>query len=104
MRQDMYGMTTHIAKVCMNWVSLPILLVVSSAEKINIPLLAFAPENLVSRDGFGSLVPRQLAHLHTPVLTYRILPRFAVASIIYLKPPYAIGSVPSLLNHAIAYR
>ena len=25
----------------------------------------FAPENLVSRDGFGSPVPRQPAHLHT---------------------------------------
>ena len=28
-------------------------------------LSAFAPENLVSRDGFGSSVPRQPAHLHT---------------------------------------
>ena len=27
-------------------------------------LSAFAPKNLVSRDGFGSPVPRQLAHLH----------------------------------------
>ena len=25
----------------------------------------FAPENLVSRDGFGSSVPRQPAHLHS---------------------------------------
>ena len=33
---------------------------------MNISLSAlFAPENLVSRDGFGSLVPRQPAHLHT---------------------------------------
>ena len=30
---------------------------------------AFAPENLVSRDGFGSLVPRQPAHLHTQAET-----------------------------------
>ena len=29
-----------------------------------IPLSAFVPENLVSRDGFGSPVPRQPAHLH----------------------------------------
>ena len=28
-------------------------------------LYPFAPENLVSRDGFGSPVPRQPAHLHT---------------------------------------
>ena len=32
---------------------------------MNISLSAFAPENLVSRDGFGSPVPRQTAHLHT---------------------------------------
>ena len=28
-------------------------------------LSPFAPENLVSRDGFGSPVPRQLINLHT---------------------------------------
>ena len=33
--------------------------------KINISQSAFAPENLVSRDGFGNPVPRQLAHLNT---------------------------------------
>ena len=33
---------------------------------MNISLSLFAPENLVSRDGFGSSpVPRQPAHLHT---------------------------------------
>ena len=40
---------------------------------------AFAPENLVSRDGFGSPVPLQPAHLHTQanlVLTYGIPPEF----------------------------
>ena len=35
------------------------------AGKMNISLSAFAPENLVSRDGFGSPVPRQPSHLHT---------------------------------------
>ena len=34
-------------------------------RKMNISLSAFVPENLVSRDGFRSPVPRQLAHLHT---------------------------------------
>ena len=33
--------------------------------KMNIPLSPFTPENLVSRDGFGSPVPRQPAHLYT---------------------------------------
>ena len=28
------------------------------------PLSPLAPENLISRDGFGSPVPRQPAHLH----------------------------------------
>ena len=32
---------------------------------MNISLSAFVPENLVSRDGFGSSVPRQPAHLQT---------------------------------------
>ena len=32
------------------------------------------------------------------------LPSSAAASIYYFKPPYAIGSVPSLSGHAIAYR
>ena len=34
-------------------------------RKMNVSLSAFVPENLVSRDGFGSPVPRQPAHLHT---------------------------------------
>ena len=42
-----------------------ILLVVSRAGKVNIPLSPFAPENLVSRDGFGGPVPREPAHVHT---------------------------------------
>ena len=32
------------------------------------------------------------------------LPSSAAASNIYIKPPYAIGSVPSLSGHAVAYR
>ena len=47
---------------------------------MNISLSAFAPENLASRDGFGSSVPRQSAHLYTHrlnlVLTYGIPPEF----------------------------
>ena len=63
------------------------------------------PENLVSRDGFSRPVPRQPAHLHTQaelVLTYGIAPEFRGG--VHMKPPYAIGSVPSLSGHAIAYR
>ena len=64
------------------------------------------PENLVSRDGFSSPVPRQLAHLHTQAESSAYLrdssrvPRRRP----FIKPPYAIGSVPSLSGHAIAYR
>ena len=71
-------------------------------------LSGFAPQNSVSRDGFGSPVPRQPAHLHTQAESGVYLrdssrvPRGR--PFIYLKPPYAIGSVPSLSGHAIAYQ
>ena len=64
------------------------------------------PENLVSRDGFSRPVPRQPAHLHTQAesgayfLDSSRVPRRRP----FMKPPYAIGSVPSLSGHAIAYR
>ena len=75
---------------------------------MSISLSAFAPENLVLRDGFGSPGPRQPAHLHTPAESGAYLrdssrvPRRR--PFIYFKPSYAIGSVPSLSGHAIAYR
>ena len=75
---------------------------------MNISLSAFAPENLVSRDGFGSPAPRQPAHLHTHaecgayIRDSSRVPR--LRPFVYLKPSYAIGSVPSLSGHAIAYR
>ena len=40
-----------------------VLFVVSWTRKMNMSLFTLAPENLVSRDGFGSPVP-QPAHLH----------------------------------------
>ena len=61
----MYVWSSHIARVWINWVKLPILLVISSTGKMNISLSPFAPEDLVSRDGLGSPVPRQPAYLHT---------------------------------------
>ena len=72
----------------------------------NIPLSPCVPENLVSRDGFSRPVPRQPAHLHTQAESRAYLrdssrvPRRRP----FMKPPYAIGSVPSLMGHAIAYR
>ena len=73
---------------------------------MNIPLSPCVPENLVSRDGFSRPVPRQPAHLHTHAESGAYLrdssrvPRRRS----FMKPPYAIGSVPSLSGHAIAYR
>ena len=64
------------------------------------------PKNLVSRDGFSRPVPRQPAHLHTQAEYGAYLrdssrvPRRRP----FMKPPYAIGSVPSLSGHPIAYR
>ena len=104
----MYVWSSHIARVWTNQVSLPILLVVSWTEKRNISLSAFAPEYLVSRDRFGSPVPRQSAHLHIQGESGAYLrdssrvPRRS--PFLYFKPPYAIGSVPSLSGHTIAYR
>ena len=75
-------------------------------RKNNIPLSPCVPENLVSRDGFSRPVPRQPAHLHTQAESGAYLrdssrvPRWRP----FMKPPYAIGSVPSLSGHAIAYR
>ena len=59
-------------------------------RKMNISLSAFAPENLISRDGFGSPVPRQPAHLHTEAesgrcLLTRLLPSSAAASTYLFK-------------------
>ena len=80
-----YCMVTDIARIWINRVRLPILLVVSWTGKVNIPLSAFVPENLVSRDGFGSPVPRQPAHLHTQAESgayiTEYLPSSAAASI-----------------------
>ena len=64
------------------------------------------PENLVSQDGFSRPVPRQPAHLHTQAESGAYLrdssrvPRWRPCT----KPPYAIGPVPSLSGHTIAYR
>ena len=75
---------------------------------MNVSLSAFVPENLVSRDGFGSPVPRQPAHLHTQAESGAYsgdssrVPRRRPC--INLKPPYAIGSIPSLSGHALAYQ
>ena len=75
---------------------------------MNIPLSPFVPDYLVSRDGFGGPVSRQPALLHTQAESDAYLrdssrvPRRC--PFIHLKPPYAIGSVPSLSGHAIAYR
>ena len=82
---------------------------ISWTGKMNISMSAFVPENLVSRDGFGSPVPRQPAH--SPYsgwiwcLLTGFLPSSAAASIYsFVTAIYAIGSVPSLSSHAIAYR
>ena len=55
----------------------------------------------------GSAVPSRVSLLISIlrlnlVLTYGIPPEFRGG--VHMKPPYAIGSVPSLSGHAIAYR
>ena len=60
------------------------------------------PENLVSRDGFSRPVPRQPAHLHTQAKSCAYLRDSSRVSRRrpFMKPPYAIGSIPSLSGHA----
>ena len=70
---------------------------------MNIFLSPFAPENLVSRDGFGRPISRQPAHSIWCLLT-GFVPISAAASIYSFIPPYAIGSVPGLSGDAFAYR
>ena len=104
----MCGHTYYIARAWINRVRLPILLVVSWTGKTNISLSALALENLVSRDGFGSTVPRQPAHLHTQAESGAYLRNSSRVPqrclFIYLKPPYADRSVPSLSGHTTAYQ
>ena len=75
---------------------------------MNTFLSAFAPENFVLRDGFGRPAPLQSVHFHTQAEYDAYLrdssrvPRRR--PFIYLKLPYAVGSVLSLSGHAFAYR
>ena len=61
-------MVITYSRVWINRVRLQILLVAGETGKMEISLSSYAPENLVSRDGFGSLVPRQPAHLYVVVV------------------------------------
>ena len=72
----------------------------------NIPLSPYVPENLVSRDDISLPVSRQPAHLHTQAESGAYLRDSSrvLRQRPYMKPPYAIGSVPGLSGHAIAYR
>ena len=104
----MYVWSSHIARVRINRVRLPILLVVSWTGKMNFSLSPFAPESLVSRDG-GPALPSRVSLLISIlrlnlVLTYGILPSSAAVSIYSLKSPYAIRSAPRSSGHVIAYR
>ena len=99
-------MVITYSRVWINRVRLPILLVVSRTGEISIPLSPCMPENLVPRDGFSRSAPRQPDHLHTQAESDAYLrdssrvPQRRP----FMKPPYVIGSVPSLSGHAIAYR
>ena len=76
-------------------------------RKNNIPLSPCVPENLVSRDGISRPVPRQPAHIHTTQAESGAYLRDSSRvpwRRPFMKPPYAIGSVPSLSGHGIAYR
>ena len=109
LEQDLQpSMVITLSRVWINRARLPILLVVSWTGKMNISLSPFAPENLVSRDGFGRPVPRPPVPSPHPdwiwCLLTGFLPTSAAASIYSFKPPCAVGWVPNLSGHTIAYR
>ena len=62
---------------------------------MNISLSVFAPENFVSRDGFGSPVPRQPAHFHTQAVLAAVVNLFVLnlvcfvgrAAVTFPSPP-----------------
>ena len=74
---------------------------------MNIPLSPYLPENLVSRDGFTSRPASACSSPYSGSGAYlrdsSRVPRRRLF-IYHMKPPCAIGSVPSSLGHAIAYR
>ena len=68
---------------------------------MNIPLLSpYAPENLVSRDGFSSPVPRQPAHLHTQAESGAYLrdssrvPQYKYMIVILARHPIIVATLP----------
>ena len=90
---DQPGMTVNPARGQLN-------------SKMNISLSSSAPENLVSRDGFGRPIPRQPAH--SPYYNQaesgaysRDFSRFPRGRLFICT---AIRSVPSLSGGAIGYR
>ena len=101
-------MVIAYSRVWINRVRLPILLVVRT-EKMNIPLSPYVPEKFglarrvqpsrpASACSFSLLQTESGAYLRDSSRVPRRRP------FINIKPPYAIGSVPSLSGHAIAYR
>ena len=60
-------------------------------RKVSISLSLFAPENLVSRNGFGSPVLRHPFIYRTQAESYAYLRDSAAASIYFCQLPYAIG-------------
>ena len=74
----------------------------------DIPLSPYVPENVVSREGFSRPVRVSLLisllRLNLVLTYYGIPPEFRGGVHLFMKPPCAIGSAPSLSGHAIAYR
>ena len=74
-------------------------------RKNDISLSAFVPENLALRHGFGSSVPRQLAHLHTQAGSGAYLRNSSRIPrrrpFIYFKPPYGQSRVNRVTRNCV---
>ena len=77
-------------------------------REMNTSLSVFAPENLVSRDGFGSPVPRQPAHLHTQaelaaVCCQRVCFKFGVLRWFYVANLFVLNLVCFVCRGALTF-
>ena len=98
---------THVARVWINRVRLPILHVEEGKSIFPCPRSRLRIWSRETGSAVSS-VQRQPAHLHTQAESGAYLPDSSRVprrrSFIYLKPPYATGPFPSLSGHALVYR
>ena len=81
-------MVSHVARVTINRIRLPILLVVSRRGKIDISLSPFASKNLVSRNVFSAVPSRVSLFISRQLMSsYRALSTVSLSVLLNVKKP-----------------